>query len=248
VIGWNNAYGVTPPIPRLRDAQESPFGRDGSYLALRQLRQHVARFWQWCDVAAAEHGRDAERLAAKMVGRWLDGSPLALCPASLNTALSAANEFRYAEVDRRGDGCPIGAHVRRTNPRDSLSADREDALRDVNTHRILRRGRPYGLPPADPRVDGGVERGLVFACLNANPERQFEFVQQIWANNESFGKLHAERDPILGTQPEGGGQFSIPGAPLRTRLTGIPEFVNTVGGAYFFLPSRSGLAQLAGLQ
>jgi len=47
----------------------------------------------------------------------------------------------------------------------------------------MRRGRSYGHRAADPRVHDGVERGLHFICLNADIERQFEFVQQTWINS-----------------------------------------------------------------
>ena len=39
--------------------------------------------------------------------------------------------------------------------------------------------------------------------------------------------------------------FTIPGEPFRTRVAGLPEFVTTLGGAYFFLPGRRALRYLA---
>jgi Dyp-type peroxidase family len=246
LLGWDNAYGRQTPVPRIREAEATPFGHNGSYLVLRQLQQHVAAFRDWCAHAGRACDLPARTVAAKAVGRWPDGSPLALCPAGPNSALADANEFTYA-ADALGDGCPFGAHLRRTNPRDSLNTDRDIALRDANTHRILRRGRSYG-----PRFEAGhsdrdPQRGLVFLCLNANPERQFEFVQQSWVNNAAFNGLVGERDPIIGTIPEHGGSFTIPAAPQRIRTTGLQQFVTMRGGAYFFLPSRTGLAELAAL-
>jgi hypothetical protein len=99
----------------------------------------------------------------------------------------------------RSFGCPIGAHIRRANPRDSLGAGGAAAEASANRHRLVRRGRSYGppLPPGEVN-DDEVERGLMFVCLNADIERQFEFVQQNWINNPAFGGLYAERDPLVG--------------------------------------------------
>ena len=43
--------------------------------------------------------------------------------------------------DPGGEACPLGAHIRRMNPRDELDS-RGDTL--VRAHRIVRRGLPYG--------------------------------------------------------------------------------------------------------
>ena len=98
----------------------------------------------------------------------------------------------------------------------------------------------------NPREAKPARRGLFFVCLCANPERQFEFVQQTWVNNEAFDGLQGERDPIVAPQPseeQGGGSFSIPRQVVRRKLTGLPQFVTVRGGAYFFLPGRNGLDQ-----
>src|SRR5262249_29782011 len=161
-------------------------------------------------------------------------SPLTLCPTAPNSALSAANVFTYAKEDEDGSRCPVGAHIRRSNPRASVDQDNKEAIRNVNTHRLLRRGRSYGTRIANPREDDGIDRGLFFICLNGNLERQFEFVQYSWINMPTFGGLRDERDPLIGVQPTGGGIFSIPGQPVREKGIGIPQFVYTRGGAYFF--------------
>jgi Dyp-type peroxidase family len=245
VLGWDNAYGEQTPVPRIGNGGGIPFGNNGTYLVFRQLRQDVASFWRHLDAEAARIGRPVEWLAAKTVGRWRDGSPLTLCPQGPNSALTTANVFTYAQEDGGGQRCPLGAHIRRSNPRDSFLESDPDAVRNVNTHRILRRGRSYGTRIADLHQDDGVDRGLLFACLNANLERQFEFVQSSWVNASTFAGLVDERDPVMGTQPAGGGVFSIPGEPVREKAVGLRQFVRMRGGAYFFLPSRTGLTQLA---
>jgi Dyp-type peroxidase family len=219
-------------------------GRNGSYLVFRQLSQDVARFWNFVDTVARANGAgdpDARvRLAAKMVGRWPSGAPLVKSPDRDDPSLKRDNNFSYAASDPHGFACPIGAHIRRCNPRDSLGDDPDMARAAANRHRLLRRGRLYGDRIADPLVDDGQERGLHFICLNADIERQFEFVQQTWINNPMFGGVNGEVDPLMGTQ-DGRGTYTIPEDPLRTRIHGVPRFVHVKGGAYFFLPGMAAL-------
>ena len=94
-------------------------------------------------------------LAAKIVGRWRDGTPLVRSPDQPEPALAAdpaaINDFSYAD-DPDGLRCPIGAHIRRANPRDARGFF--DG-RLSNRHRIIRRGRTYGAaarPTARPRT------------------------------------------------------------------------------------------------
>ena len=140
------------------------------------------------------------RLAAKMVGRWPSGAPLTLAPDADDPALADANDFAYHEHDRRGTRCPVGSHIRRSNPRDSLDPrPGSDRSCEVNRrHRILRRGREYGPPlPIEQALagDDAAERGLHFICLNANIARQFEFVNHTWLNNPKFDRLYDDADP-----------------------------------------------------
>ncbi len=118
-----------------------------------------------------------------------------------------------------------------------------------NRHRILRRGREYGnLLSPDQAVNNapdGSTRGLYFACVNANIGRQFEFIQRTWVNNPKFNGLYDDRDPLVAS--ESGGSFTIPGLPVRNRLTGLPSFVTVTGGAYFFLPGIRAVRYLAAL-
>jgi Dyp-type peroxidase family len=272
VLGYTNEYGLLTDRPLVaagsdpsnllpRDSGGSSakdLGRNGSYLVVRQLEQDVPRFWQFLDEAARRNGeaRPEERtkLAAKMVGRWPGGAPLALSPDRDDEARAKENDFGYHHTDADGLRCPIGAHVRRTNPRDSLDPDpgSEESIKLNRRHRILRRGRAYG-----PRMTveealeagsgDGVERGLHFACLAGNIARQFEFIQHTWANNPKFGQLYDEVDPISGPRGRAGATFSMPANPVRTRITGIPAFVTVRGGGYFFLPGIRALRYLGAL-
>jgi Dyp-type peroxidase family len=222
-------------------------GRNGSYLVFRQLAQDVAKFWKFVDGAAREANVDRERLAAKFVGRWKSGAPLALSPQQDNPTLSNENNFAFFEKDVHGFACPIGSHIRRSNPRDSLGPDAPTALNSANRHRILRRGRSYGHRLQDPMVDDGAKRGLHFLCLNSDIERQFEFVQQTWINNPTFGGLDGEVDPLVGNLAKSNCNFTVQDQPLRTRVHGLSRFVTVKGGSYFFLPSIRALKYLASL-
>jgi deferrochelatase/peroxidase EfeB len=153
------------------------------------------------------------------------------------------NDFLFGVEDPQGLRCPYGAHIRRANPRESFEPGSQEQLAITNRHRILRVGRRY-------RQAHGERPGLFFMCLNADLERQFEFIQQTWMQAPSFHGLMDERDPILGSRhpgaqaPDDG--FSLPTREAPVRFTGMPEFVRTLGGGYFFMPGRSLLRFLAG--
>ncbi|SCK52043.1 Dyp-type peroxidase family [Variovorax sp. HW608] len=225
-------------------------GRNGSYLVVRELEQDVEAFQHWLDTAAvAVRGPDVplhpvhrrEWLAAKLVGRWRDGSPLVNHPDEPASGWDGTrparigNSFAYAEQDASGARCPLGAHIRRANPRDALAPRSAEGFAAVQTHRVLRVGRSYREP------DG--RQGLMFMCINASIERQFEFVQQRWLLNPSFSGLEDETDALLGSR--NGRGFNLPGCPGR-QAAGLSRFVTMRGGGYFFLPGRAALRVLAG--
>lgn len=269
VLGYVNEYGqrgerplldpAADPdghLPRDPDGTGAPdLGRNGSYLVLRQLRQEVSEFWTWVERQASTHADGAvaqadparrDLLAAKLVGRWPSGAPLVLAPEQDDPALGDRNDFQYHESDARGHACPIGAHIRRTNPRDSLEpGPGTERSREVNRrHRLLRRGRTYSELGPD---GAAVERGLHFVCLNSHLPRQFEFVQHSWVNDPSFNALYDSSDPLvapLGRANGAGATFAIQAAPLRRRVRGVPQFVRVRGGAYFFLPGIRALRYL----
>jgi len=252
VLGYPNGYGQVTPVPKVGTAGGQPeFGRNGTYLVFRQLSQDVAGFWQYLDrQTRGPDGAPDEAarvgLGAKFVGRWPSGAPLVRSPHTDDPDLGADNGFGYAEWDPHGFRCPIGSHIRRSNPRDFGDAKPARNLQLSNRHRIMRRGRVYGPGLDDPLAgDDGADRGLFFICLNANIERQFEFVQQHWCNNTKFAGLYDEADPAVGTQPDSGGVFTVQGMPVRRRYSGIENFVTTKGGAYFFLPGIRALGRLA---
>lgn len=248
--------GVLDPAPG--DAARRDFGRNGSYLVFRQLHQDVARFWD--DVAARTRPAPtvidppaAIRLASKMVGRWPSGAPLVLHPDHDVGHLDEANAFGYAKEDATGDRCPIGSHVRRSNPRDALVEDDPKTSLDVaRKHRILRRGRPYGAPLVDSMdpsqmiavADDGKDRGMHFICLNASLARQFEFVQHTWINNPKFGGLYNDPDPLVSNH-KNDIDFTEQACPVRHEHRNLQRYVLMRGGAYFFMPGMKALRYLA---
>ena len=251
VLGYANGYDQVTPWPRLSGSASgrAEFGRNGTYLVARQLAQDVAGFWQFISTnAEAEDGATKQeamnRLAAKLVGRWPSGAPLVLSYHRDDPDLGSENGFAYADVDPYGERCPLGAHIRRANPRDAKSSPPDKAIELANLHRLIRRGRVYGKGPADVLVDDGVPRDFIFLALNTNIERQFEFVQHTWLGNPKFGGLYDETDALLGNATDGPGRFTIQGSPWRTELRGLPSFVTVRSGAYLFMPGVRGLRML----
>ncbi|GIG00987.1 Dyp-type peroxidase [Catellatospora citrea] len=219
-------------------------GRNGSYVAFRKLHQDVAgfrRFLRDNSPGVAEQ----EQLAAKLMGRWRSGAPLALCPQHDDPELGADRErnnaFLFRDDDPDGFATPCGSHVRRANPRDAAVAG------EPRLHRMIRRGTAYGPPlPEGVLDDDGADRGLIFAFVGAHLGRQFEFAQSQWMNDGVFFGGGSARDPIVGSG-EGLSDFTIPRRPVRRRLPAVPRFVTTRGGEYAFMPGLSALRWLGEL-
>jgi Dyp-type peroxidase family len=238
VLGYDDEDRGPAPAP------PPPFHRNASFMVWRKLHQDVAAFRAQLAAQADRLGLDPELVAAKIVGRWRDGSPLALRPDAPDPDLGndkrRANDFRYGD-DLDGLRCPRGAHVRRTNPRDALGWEGRLTAR----HRILRRGMPYGPPLPDGAPDDGAARGLLFVCLQASIARQFEIVQAQWCNDGNAFGLGAELDPIAG--PDGRAmRHVIEGDPPRF-VSLMRSCVECRGGEYLFVPSIGALRALARL-
>jgi hypothetical protein len=190
---------------------------------------------------------------------------LVLSPDADDLRLAERDDFLY-QGDADGFACPLGAHVRRSNPRDVLKPyGSEQSLSMTEAHRMLRRGRTFGPPLFDPRVlknpgsdastgilarlaDDGAARGTHFFCVNASIKSQFEFVQHTWCNNPSFGGLNDNKDPLVGDNNRTdapSNHMTIPRRPLRERTAALPRFVKVKGGAYLFMPGLTALRFLA---
>ncbi len=254
ILGYENELNICVALPNIKEMPT--FGRNGTYLVFRQIEQDVAKFWKYLrDITRRADGANdddaLEYLAAKIVGRWKSGAPLTKYPHGdpykNPPKISNENDFDYHEQDKKGFGCPIGAHIRRSNPRDSLGPDPETALQSAKRHRIIRRGRSYGSRIKNYFVDDGVPRGLNFICLNGDIERQFEFIQQTWINNKTFAGLYDEVDPLIGKKDKNSNSFTVQNDPVRQRIHNLQDFVKIKGGAYFFMPGIRALQHLARL-
>jgi deferrochelatase/peroxidase EfeB len=222
-------------------------GLNGSFVAFRLLAQDCAAFEQLLKEAPAKFGIDGEKLAAKFVGRWRNGTPLELSPDTDSPnppiGLQNFNQYDYT-TDSRGNRCAVGSHMRRANPRNSPIAG-GGGLK----HRLVRRGLPYGpvYDPANP--NDGVERGLLGIFIAASLKDQFEFLMKEWVNGSTFAAgLMGTKDPILGDNSGGTGKFVIPvpNAPSIV-VTGFSRLAEVRAAAYGFLPSLSALRYIAGL-
>ncbi len=262
ILGHVNQYGELAycptvkgwPIEKNADDSDSRFALNGSYLAVRQILQHTDRFRDMLNEHRPKSGEPS--LAERMVGRKMNGEPLVQCPF-----VSADQDaFRYRVADFDGFQCPRGAHVRRANPRDMLAWNVESGIAASKLHRLLRRGRVYAAAtrscerPGEPEcghkshVYGArgapqCAEGLFFMALNADIDRQFEFVQQRWINNRQFADLSGEDDFTSGMPAPHA--FTTQGMPTGDRTEHLAQFTDTIGGGYFFVPGLSALRFLA---
>lgn len=254
VLGLPNEYGDPAYAPddanwaaRRPPGAAHRFGVHGSYLVVRHIRQFAERFRAFeAEHPPAEPG--APSLAEKMVGRRKDGSALVTVPFPPPDP----NAFRFRVNDAEGFQCPLGSHVRRANPRDSLGLDVPSGVANAKLHRLIRRGRvyagdcrqqPHG-PCGHPDGQGKCGQGLFFMALNADLDRQFEFVQQQWIANARFADLGNESDPLLGGH--GKRDFTVQSPAGGERVRKLPRFTETHGGGYFFLPGLAALRFLLG--
>jgi Dyp-type peroxidase family len=252
LLGYQSQFSdFTYPVP-----VPPELGANGSFVALRVLEQDCAAFDALLKAAPTRFGISGEALAAKFVGRWRNGVPLSLSPDTDSPdppiPLDRINSYDYAPTsadpdvcaDPRGYRCPIGSHMRRNNPRNSVVAG-NSGLR----HRLVRRGLPYG-PPFDPaHPDDGAERGLLGLFIAVSLKDQFEFIMSQWVNGDTFAPgLSGTTDPLLGNNASGSGTFTIPrDGTTPIVVSGLPQLVRTRGAAYGFLPSVTALQYIARL-
>lgn len=244
-----------------RVPQPAVLGHNGTFNAFRVLQQDVVGFEKYLDRAASDllrhpqvdevlpPGAEAkigaglsragalrEIVAANLCGRWRDGTPLALS-ADAPDPKADLTDFDYIGDSR----CPVGAHIRRCNPRGGQIVQRIAN----NSRRLVRRGVPYGVPydPAKPRDRDEPERGLLGNFIGASLGAQFEAMSYDWMNlGLQDPRITGSNDPIAGANDPGMSWFDLPlksGGAIRLR--GFPQFVRTRGGAYTFLPSLSAI-------
>jgi Dyp-type peroxidase family len=265
---------VSGPNPEPGPVSESgPFWTsDGSYLVFRRLQQDVPKFNESIEALAHAQKISPALMGAKLVGRYKSGAPLEKTedvgdefkvssedPVKSDPSLvqdSRINFFEFGE-DPLGEIVPRAAHIRKTYPRDQIGGAGSHSESETQTHRLLRRGIPFGESFNPSKPDDRVERGLLFLAYQTDIERQFEFVQKLWVNDPNFpcpsgkqdkstvciGTTIDGQDPIIAQTPDGPFNLPSPGCPMHS--ISVRHFVTTTGGEYFFQPSIKALYQLA---
>ncbi len=231
----HGAGGLGPPIPC------PAWMHDGSFQVFKRLEQDVPGWRAQLAAASAElAGRgvpmSADELAARLIGRWPSGAPLARSPEVDDGALPGAL-FDY-EDDPLGQKTPRFSHIRKMYPRSNLVVDRE-------WHRLIRRAVPFGPvydPAAGPGFGPDVPRGLLMNSFMASIEQQFEFLLRGWAHDPDFFEADDGPDPLIG-------EDEAPVA-LRCPLHGrqnlsFQRHVHAAGAVYAFVPSLRALRSLA---
>lgn len=254
---WNPAFGPGRAIVPDRAAPD-PAHDFGSYFVFRKLEQNVRAFKQAERALATRLGlrpADVERAGAMLVGRFEDGTPLAIQSRD-GMHNPVANDFTY-ESDPVGGKCPHFAHIRKMNPR---GAGGTGGLANERPHIMARRGQTYGTRTDGlndgqlaTKPTGGV--GLLFMAFNADIAEQFEFVQRQWANFAGFpifpqGSTQPGPDPVIGQAPRNSVDCPVVWGADFTKAsdhkvtTQVPQTVTMKGGEYFFMPSIAFLRAL----
>ena len=247
-----DAVNYVVPEPR-------ELGLNGSFAVFKQVETDVVAFEEF--LQSNKDRIDPELLAAKICGRWRNGVPLALSPDTDSPAGGISpdqlNNFQYVNAggsgDPKGIDCPVGAHIRRVNPRGQPVLGQGLPGGSNNSHRLIRRGLPYGPTYNPTKPYDGIERGMLFQFINSNIENQYEFVLRQWVNDSEFAgavRLHPKsKDPLIGVENPEESIFVIPqgnGDP-PIEVTGLSSFVTTKAVGYTFLPSITAIRFIATL-
>jgi Dyp-type peroxidase family len=239
-VNWGSAAG--PSLVLVKDPHGASTAECGSYFVFRKLEQNVKAFRRWENQPQLQRRvQDAGVAGALLLGRFRDGTPLALSKVADG---KRQNNFTY-DLDRQGNRCPLLAHIRKVNPRGD-----SPELRDVEkSHRIARRGITYGPPTQDSSGELWPEHGvgLLFQCCQADLTRQFEFIQR-WANDPDADRPGSGQDAVIG-QP-GDMTVSLPTAWADSHRVQIEvnQFVRMCGGEYFFAPSIQVLKRMRSMR
>ena len=244
LIGYGGQYSAFGPGPTSGAA--GTFARNGCYNAFRLLYQDVEAFDDFladnAPAIAQKIGKPVdyakEWLAAKINGRWRNGSPLILSPDAPDPATATATAFSYSKDDK-GMKCPFSAHTRVANPRDEPVF-----AQDLPVPRLIRRGVPYGAPPKGNDYSG--ERGLIGLFLCGALDSQFELIYS-WINTNNFSSFFKPafntQDALIANRavPSADTSFTMPTEFGSIQLSPLPAMIITRGTAYCLLPSLAAL-------
>ncbi len=253
VIGYpSDSYKVAPISPGpWRDLTT-----DASFACVAWIQQEVAAFNHFlADNASlvkgmAPAGLEKEWLAAKMMGRWPDGSPVVRHPEAPPNETDFDNGFDFSD-DPTGIRCPLTAHIRVVNPRSDKLTFPNVSRFPGGPPRFIRRGFTYG-PRLEGTEDDGAERGLVGIFMCARINEQF-YTALRWINQSSFSealhrKPYAEtmQDALFGSRskPKVDTRLVIPGNNGSVAEATLPRFITYRGVCNFLLPGMRTLAKL----
>ena len=214
ILGYEDEESRADPKRRLPSAPDDPLGRNGTYMVWRKLYQDVALFRRTVREASRVYpDGDERKLLAKIVGRWPNGAPLVTAPeAPSPRAFIPRRPAPTISATRRriwtGLRCPLGAHVRRTNPRDALGFDGK--LGVPAPHDPPRNALRATARTVVAIEDDGQDRGLVFVCFNASISRQFESMQASGSTTATASTSVRTPDFIIGGTH---GKMTIQGDP-----------------------------------
>lgn len=204
---------------------KDPFGESysfGSYCVWQKLETNYKCFKDKEKELAAKLGCDQEMAAALAVGRFRDGTPIALHPEKQNKD-KIENNFNYDD-DSEGAKCPFQAHIRKVNPRGDQSTNKNDVEPDLEArkkHRIFRAGVTYFNDPKAQQtsnsnishlclnklehlkevrqwsITDNIENisGLLFVCFQRSIVTQFQKLQLDWADNKKFPREFSINKP-----------------------------------------------------
>ncbi|CAD6446944.1 913b47fc-6338-4745-ad9f-1369fef5f7d1 [Sclerotinia trifoliorum] len=234
--------------------KQPDWAEDGSFLVFRDLQQLVPEFDKWLE-DNKQHAPNAalsddpkEKLAAYLMGRWKNGTPVHENPHNdKDKNLFHSNNFDFHPVEKH-DKCPFAAHIRKMRPRGDLDHDHSV---------IIRRGISYGgeVTPKEKlaqKSDNEKQRGLLFVCYQSDIREGFNFLTTRWASNHHFpdrkDKFVGEHGPgidaIVGQRQDSHPPRSIglPDGkdPTEARVV-LEQWVIHRGGEYFFSPSIKAL-------
>ena len=228
---------------RTGSVQQPDWMTDGSFLCFRKLQQNVPEWNRFLIDASNKLGIWSDQLGARLIGRWKSGCPVTMSPDFDDTGIANdPNRVNNFDFDSGNNfRCPLGAHIRKTNPRSDVGRGPNSF---TNTTRILRRGIPYG-EELDVAPQG--ERGLLFVCYQSSLTGGFAFLQRTWANNPDFLTGGVGLDAVLGQTSDPNATINMtglfpqdPSRPLP--MSGVNKFVVPKGGEYFFSPSMAALS------
>lgn len=207
----------------------------GSFAVFLKLEQDVEAFDMLVSKLAKELSLDMEledsteikkKAEAYIIGRYKDeyGRPLSCDPTLILPNGRIANNFNY-ENDPLGEHCPLQAHIRKANPRNSQDGKR-----------IVRRGKIYGNKRSK-------EKGILFMSYQSS-FHAFEDIINRGLYAYSHKNLNIGQDLLFAEY--GGGAYqndrkykNIRGDLMGVRLRTDKKPVTFRGGLYLFAPSIS---------